>query len=80
MMIKLKSFDKRSGGASSANPKFSSEGKNVQAGYKDCFLHYTLRRWGGVQKGLKQSLPKNIQNLANSLHKSLAWWWRWRWW
>lgn len=60
MMIKLKSFDKRSGGAGSANSKFSSEGKkkNVRAGYKDCFLHYTLRRWGGVQKGLKQSLPK----------------------
>lgn len=29
MMIKLKSFDKRSGGAGLANPKFSFEGKNV---------------------------------------------------
>jgi hypothetical protein len=70
MMIKLKSFDKRSGGAGLANPKFSSGGKNVWAGYKECLTHYTLRRWGGA--GITAVFAKSFQNLANSLHKSLA--------
>lgn len=61
MMIKLKPFDKRAGGAGSANPKFSSGEKMCGLDIKIVSLIALQEDEGGVNKGLKQSLPKFLR-------------------